>query len=99
MSRLFCESCFFSRPHRSPPRAAPAPSNGRPEPLTMVVPFAAGGPNDVVARLLAQSMGEILGQHVIVENVGGAGGMTAPPRRQGRARWLHLLPARSAPRR
>jgi tripartite-type tricarboxylate transporter receptor subunit TctC len=44
-------------------------------PVTMVVTFAAGGPNDTVARLLAPRMSEVLGQQVIVENVGGAGGM------------------------
>lgn len=42
--------------------------------ITMIVPFAAGGPTDTVARLVAQSMGKSLGQQVIVENVGGAGG-------------------------
>ncbi|WP_430398301.1 tripartite tricarboxylate transporter substrate-binding protein [Ferrovibrio sp.] len=42
--------------------------------ITMVVPFAAGGPTDTVARLLAQSMGTSLKQQIIVENVGGAGG-------------------------
>jgi len=42
--------------------------------ITMVVPFAAGGPTDTVARLLAQSMGTTLKQQIIVENVGGAGG-------------------------
>ena len=49
-------------------------------PLTMVNPFAAGGPNDVMARLFAQRMGEILGQPVIVENIGGAGGMNGAER-------------------
>ena len=49
-------------------------------PLTMINPFAPGGPNDVVARLFAQRMGEILGQSVIVENVGGAGGMNGASR-------------------
>ena len=48
--------------------------------LTMINPFAAGGPNDVVARLFAQRMGEVLGQPVIVENVAGAGGMTGADR-------------------
>lgn len=40
----------------------------------MIVPFAAGGPIDTIARLLAQSMGTHLKQQIIVENVGGAGG-------------------------
>jgi tripartite-type tricarboxylate transporter receptor subunit TctC len=48
--------------------------------LTMVNPFAAGGPNDVVARLFAQRMGEILGQSIVIENVGGAGGMNGADR-------------------
>ena len=43
--------------------------------LTMIIPFAAGGPTDVLGRVMAQRMGEILGQTVIVENIGGAGGM------------------------
>ncbi|HYC43081.1 MAG TPA: tripartite tricarboxylate transporter substrate binding protein BugD [Noviherbaspirillum sp.] len=42
--------------------------------ITVIVPFAAGGPTDTVARLVAQSMGKTLGQQVIIENVGGAGG-------------------------
>jgi tripartite-type tricarboxylate transporter receptor subunit TctC len=48
--------------------------------LIMINPFAAGGPNDVPARLFAQRMGEIIGQSVIVENVGGAGGMNGADR-------------------
>jgi tripartite-type tricarboxylate transporter receptor subunit TctC len=48
--------------------------------LTMINPFAAGGPNDVVARLMAQRMGEVLGQPIIVENVGGTGGMNGANR-------------------
>ncbi|WP_151718166.1 tripartite tricarboxylate transporter substrate-binding protein [Gemmobacter serpentinus] len=42
--------------------------------ITMVVPFAAGGPTDTVARLVAEKMSGDLGQQIIVENVGGAGG-------------------------
>lgn len=51
-------------------------------PLTMVVPFAAGGPTDVLGRVLAARMSEILGQQVVVENVGGAGGQTGSKRVQ-----------------
>jgi tripartite-type tricarboxylate transporter receptor subunit TctC len=48
--------------------------------LTMVVPFPAGGPIDVVGRILAPPMAEILGQQIIIENVGGAGGSTGSSR-------------------
>jgi tripartite-type tricarboxylate transporter receptor subunit TctC len=44
-------------------------------PVTMVVPFAAGGPADAVGRILASRVSETLGQEVIVENIGGGGGM------------------------
>lgn len=43
-------------------------------PITVIVPFSAGGPTDTVARLVAESMTRTLGQQVLVENVGGAGG-------------------------
>lgn len=43
------------------------------KPITIVVPFAAGGPSDTIARLFAASMGKTLGGQVIVENVAGAG--------------------------
>jgi tripartite-type tricarboxylate transporter receptor subunit TctC len=48
------------------------------KPVTLMVPFAAGGPTDTVARSLAQSMGKHLGQTIVVENVPGAGGTIAP---------------------
>jgi tripartite-type tricarboxylate transporter receptor subunit TctC len=44
------------------------------KPITVIVPFAAGGPTDVVARLVGAKMGQTLGQTFIVENIGGAGG-------------------------
>ena len=49
-------------------------------PITMVVPYAAGGPLDTVGRILASRMSELLGQQVIIENIGGAGGMTGSAR-------------------
>ena len=44
------------------------------KPVTVVVPFPAGGPSDVVARIVTDQMGKILGQTLVIENVGGAGG-------------------------
>jgi putative tricarboxylic transport membrane protein len=44
------------------------------KPITVIVPFAAGGPTDVVTRLVGAKMGQTLGQTFIVENIGGAGG-------------------------
>ena len=49
-------------------------------PITMIIPFAAGGPTDVLGRVIAARMGEVLGQNVIIENIGGAGGMTGSAR-------------------
>jgi tripartite-type tricarboxylate transporter receptor subunit TctC len=55
--------------------SAPAPAQQYPQrPITMIVPFAAGGPTDVLARVLGQHMSQTLGQSVIVEDVTGAGG-------------------------
>jgi tripartite-type tricarboxylate transporter receptor subunit TctC len=51
-------------------QAQPYPSR----PITVVVPFPAGGPSDVVARIVAEHMGRVLGQTMVIENVGGAGG-------------------------
>lgn len=55
-----------------PVRAEDWPSR----PITLIVPFSAGGGVDVSARIQAQRMGELLGQPIVVENMGGAGGMT-----------------------
>jgi len=54
----------------APALAQPYPS----KPITVIVPFAAGGPTDTVARLLGVHMSKTLGQTIVVENVGGAGG-------------------------
>jgi tripartite-type tricarboxylate transporter receptor subunit TctC len=48
--------------------------------VTMVVPYAAGGPIDTLARILAARLSEILGQQVVIENMPGAGGMTGSSR-------------------
>jgi len=44
------------------------------KPITMIVPFSAGGPTDALARVLGQRMSEALGQQIVIENIGGAGG-------------------------
>jgi tripartite-type tricarboxylate transporter receptor subunit TctC len=49
-------------------------------PVTMVVPFSAGGPTDVIARVVGERMGQSLGQAVVIENVTGAGGTIAANR-------------------
>lgn len=60
---------------------APAQADDFPSrPMTLVIPFAAGGPSDFIGRVIAARMGEILGQNVIVENVPGAGGMVGSKR-------------------
>jgi tripartite-type tricarboxylate transporter receptor subunit TctC len=59
-----------------PARAQDWPSR----PLTMVVPFAAGGPADVLARILDHRLSELVGQQVIIENQGGAGGVNGAVR-------------------
>jgi len=56
------------------PGARALPGGFPDKPVTMIVPFAAGGPTDTVARLVAEAMARDLGSAVIVENVGGAGG-------------------------
>ena len=54
--------------------SAPAVAQYPNKPVTVIVPFAAGGPTDVVTRLVAEHMSRTLGQTLVVENVGGAGG-------------------------
>jgi tripartite-type tricarboxylate transporter receptor subunit TctC len=49
-------------------------------PVTLIVPYAAGGPVDTVARIMAARLSEILGQQMVIENVGGAGGLTGTVR-------------------
>ena len=57
--------------------AGGAQAQGYPtKPVTMIVPFAAGGPTDIIARIVADHMSKTLGQQIVVENVAGAGGTT-----------------------
>jgi tripartite-type tricarboxylate transporter receptor subunit TctC len=50
------------------------------KPITMVVPFAAGGPTDIIARIVGEHMSRTLGQQIVIENVAGAGGTTGTAR-------------------
>jgi tripartite-type tricarboxylate transporter receptor subunit TctC len=49
-------------------------------PVTLVIPFAAGGPTDVLGRVLAQRMSDLLSQQIVIENIAGAGGTTGASR-------------------
>ena len=49
-------------------------------PITLVIPFAAGGPVDTIGRILGQYLGDALGHQMVIENVGGAGGMIGAAR-------------------
>ena len=55
-------------------RAQPYPNR----PITMISPFPAGGPNDALARTMAEAMKQVLGQPIIIENIGGASGAMPP---------------------
>ncbi|MBX6424406.1 MAG: tripartite tricarboxylate transporter substrate binding protein BugD [Variibacter sp.] len=76
LKRLFFAALAGLLPLADSAGAQPYPNR----PVTMIVPFAAGGPTDVLGRVVAQRMSEVLGQQVVVENVGGAGGMTGAKR-------------------
>lgn len=72
------------------------------KPITVVVPFAAGGPTDTVARLVAEVMSQDLGQQVVVQNVGGAGGtlgagQVATAANDGYTLLLHHIGMSTAP--
>ena len=72
------------------------------KPITIIVPFAAGGPTDTVARLLGQAMGADLKQTVVVENVAGAGGTVGAGRvaradPDGYTLFLHHIGQSTAP--
>lgn len=60
--------------------AAAVPAAAQTQPITLVVPYAAGGPTDLIGRMLAREMGPLLGRQMIVENVAGAGGTVGSAR-------------------
>ncbi|MGZ8396659.1 MAG: Bug family tripartite tricarboxylate transporter substrate binding protein, partial [Rhodoplanes sp.] len=61
--------------------ALPAGAQDYPNrPITLIVPFAAGGPTDVIARIVGDHMSKTLGQTLVIENVVGAGGTTGTTR-------------------
>ena len=68
-------------------------------PITIIVPFSAGGPSDAMARILAERMKTSLGEAILIENVTGAGGSIGVGRAvRSAAGWLHhLASAISAP--
>ncbi|MDO9709934.1 tripartite tricarboxylate transporter substrate-binding protein [Paracraurococcus lichenis] len=81
-----------------PAAAQPFPAR----PITVIVPFAAGGPTDTVTRLVAEAMGRDLGTTVVVENAGGAGGTigaqkVAQSRPDGYTLLLHHIGMATAP--
>ena len=74
-------TCGFSAIAVAGVAAAPAQAQDYPtRNITMIVPFAAGGPTDVIARIVTGHMQQTLGQTIIIENVVGAGGTTASTR-------------------
>ena len=74
LSAVLCAIIVNAAPSAAIAQQWPASS------LTFVIPFAPGGPGDVVGRVLAERLSAILGQQVLLENVGGAGGMAGGSR-------------------
>ncbi len=68
LRKLLCIAAFGLGPLAALAQGYPTRS------ITVVVPFPAGGPSDVVARIVTEHMGRTLGQQLVIENVGGAGG-------------------------
>jgi tripartite-type tricarboxylate transporter receptor subunit TctC len=76
----FCGAAAFAILALSQSDTSAVAQNWPTRAVTMVVPFAAGGGTDVLGRIVAKRLSETLGQQVIVENVGGAGGMMGSAR-------------------
>ncbi len=67
-------ACVLVGPHSATAQSYPT------RPVTMIIPFAAGGPTDVLGRVVGARMSELLGQQVVIENPSGAGGQTGSKR-------------------
>jgi tripartite-type tricarboxylate transporter receptor subunit TctC len=81
MIKKLCSAAFGALLVFTGALGGPAAAQNFPNhPMVMIIPFAAGGPQDVLGRIIAQGMSEALGQQVIIENVGGAGGMSGSVR-------------------
>ena len=78
MQKVLSWATAFALLAGSAPAAAQQPYPSRP--ITLIVPYAAGGSVDVVARVVANALGQRVSQNVIVENVAGAGGVTGTQR-------------------
>lgn len=81
MKKLFVAVAGLSAIIAGPALAQTYPT----KPITMIVPFAAGGPTDIIARIVAEPMSRTLGQQIVIENVAGAGGTTGITRGAGAA--------------
>ena len=79
--RLFCVLILSMWLPFSAAQAQPYPSKL----ITMIVPFAAGGPTDIIARIVGEHMSKTLGQQIVIENVAGAGGTTGSTRAKSAA--------------
>jgi tripartite-type tricarboxylate transporter receptor subunit TctC len=76
MSRLIAAALVGTLAVAAPVQAQQWPTG----PVTMIIPFAAGGPTDVLGRIIGERIAKSLGQQVVIENVGGAGGMVGSSR-------------------
>ena len=87
---LFCMAAMSA-----PVLAAPAATNFPTRAIELVIPYPAGGPNDVIGRILGEQMGKELGQSIVVRNMPGAGGnvATASVARAKADGYTLLLPA------
>ncbi len=69
LSRLICCVAMLALPALASAQTYPT------KPIRLIVPFPPGGPSDIIARVVGQKMGEVLGQSVVIDNRGGAGGV------------------------